>query len=169
MCVFSRKHMWICQKINEVLCSHWDMILTCRPPSVISEAKWGLTLGPSSKMSPYLNRAERPSNQTGQIKLSPFAKWENSGPLVFNEVNGFSQRLQATGAELCIDPSLPGLTFSSHHSFSNVEQESVSFPSRACILSGEVRRHSGQGKTYTIPPRIPAPYVLHELHAFWSC
>lgn len=123
---------------------------------------------------PHLNRAERPSNQTGQIKLSPFAKWENSGPLVFNEVNGFSQSLQATGAELCIDPSLPGLTFSPHHSFSNVEQQSVSFLSRACILSGEARRHSGQGKTYTIPP-YTCPiwsswitYLLELLSLLWS-
>lgn len=42
-------------------------------------------------------------NQTGQIKLSPVVKWENSGPVEFNEVNGFSQSLQATGAELHID------------------------------------------------------------------
>lgn len=139
------------------------MILTSRPPSVIPEAKWGLTLGPSSKKSPYLNRAECPSNQTGQIKLSPLAKWENSGPLVFNEVNGFSQSLQATGAELCTDPSLPGLTFSPHHSFSNVEQESVSFPSQACILRGDARRHSGQGKTYTTPPYVPHMFFMNYM------
>lgn len=147
------------------------MILSARPPSVIPEAKWGLNLGPSSKKSPYLNRAECPSNQTGQIKLSLFTKWENSGPLVFNEVNGFSQSLQATGAELGIDPSLPGLTFSPHHSFSNVEQKSVSFSSRACRLRGEARRHSGQGKTYTTPPYTCPIWItrlLKLLSLLWS-
>lgn len=108
-----------------------------------------LTLDQVPKKHPYLNRAERPMNQTGQIKLSPFVKWENAGPVECNEVNGFSQSLQATGAVLHIDPSLPGLT-SSPHSCSDVEQELVSLPAGACILSREARRHSGQGQNHPI-------------------
>lgn len=108
-------------------------------------------------------------NHPGRIKLSPFVKWENSGPVEFNEVNGFSQSLQATGAEQHIDLSLPGLTLAPH-SCSDVEQELVSCPAGACILSGEARRHSGQGKSHPIShlPHVALMSFLELLNPVWT-
>lgn len=46
---------------------------------------------------------------------------------MFSEVNGFSQNPIATVTDLCLDPRLPHLNFSSHHSCLDFDQESVPF------------------------------------------